>query len=96
MLASLTLLALSVWLVRSGKTAIYTILPMIFMLVMTLWSLMTFMIPFLSMMPQLFQGSAIKPDVLISGICSIILFVLSILLILEARILVIRPRHPMQ
>jgi carbon starvation protein len=39
LLAGLTLLAVSVWLTKTGRNAIYTIIPMIFMLVMTIWSL---------------------------------------------------------
>jgi len=81
LLASLTLLAISVWLMKTGKNAVYTILPMIFMTVMTLWSLLTFIIPFIT---ALGAGVAIKPDTTISGICGIILFILSLLLIYEA------------
>lgn len=81
LLASLILLAISVWLIRSGKNAIYTIIPMCFMMVMTLWSLITFIIPFLT---KIVKSAAIKPDVTISGICGIILLVLSLLLIYEA------------
>jgi carbon starvation protein len=80
LLASLTLLAISVWLIRSGRNAAYTILPMVFMLAMTLWSLILLILPFF----ELFKGVTIKPDTLISGICGIILFILSVLLILEA------------
>lgn len=80
LLASLTLLAISVWLIRSGRNAVYTILPMVFMTGMTLWSLILLILPFF----ELFKGVAIKPDTLISGICGIILFILSVLLILEA------------
>src|SRR3989339_343604 len=45
LLASLTLLGVSVWLWRTGKNAIITIIPMVFMLAMTLWSLVMMMIP---------------------------------------------------
>ncbi|HCJ65893.1 MAG TPA: carbon starvation protein A, partial [Elusimicrobia bacterium] len=81
LLASLILLAISVWLIKTGKKAMYAILPMVFMLVMTLWSLVLQILPFLK---SLTTGVAVKPDTLISGICGIILFILSILLVFEA------------
>lgn len=86
LLASLTLLSIAVWLIKSGKNAVYTILPMIFMMAMTLWSLTLLIMPFFK------QGITLKPDALISSIFGIILFALSILLILEAiKALVLRP-----
>lgn len=92
LLASLTLLAISVWLIKSGRNAVYTILPMIFMLGMTLWSLILLILPFLNSLLELFQGIAIKPDTLISGICGTVLFILSVLLIFEAiKVLLLRP-----
>jgi len=94
LLASLTLLALSVWLIRSGKTAVYTIIPMIFMIVITLWSLILLILPFLKLLPGLFTGVSVKPDTVILGICGIILLILSLLLIFEAiRVLVLRPKE---
>jgi len=91
LLASLTLLAISVWLIKNGKKAIYTVPPMLFMLVMTLWSLILQILPFLN---SLTVGVAVKPDTLISGICGIILFALSGLLVWEAlRVLVIEPKR---
>lgn len=92
LLASLILLAISMWLIRSGKNALYSILPMIFMLGMTLWSLILLILPFLKSLSDLFSGIAIKSDTVISGICGIILFILSVLLIFEAiRVLVLKP-----
>ncbi|MFH1562635.1 MAG: carbon starvation CstA family protein [Nitrospirota bacterium] len=84
LLASLILLAISVWLIQSGKNALYTIIPMIFMMAVTLWSLVLLSLPFLTSLPALFSGIAVKPDIIIAGICGIILFILSICLILEA------------
>ncbi len=92
LLASLILLAISVWLIRTGKNAIYTILPMIFMLVVTMWSLVLQFLPFLKSLPDLFAGASVKPDTLISGVFGIILFILSIWLIFEAiRVLKLKP-----
>lgn len=84
LLATLTLLVLSVWLIKTGKNPVYTLLPMLFMLVVTFWSLLSLTIPSFKSLPALVKGVAFSPDVLISGICGIILFVLSILLIIEA------------
>ena len=84
LLASLTLLALSVWLIKKGKPAIYTIIPMLFMLGMTLWSLISLTLPFIMNLPNIFRGHYIKTDIVISGICGIILLLLSIMLIIEA------------
>jgi carbon starvation protein len=93
LLASLTLLAISVWLIRTGKNAIYSLIPMIFMMVVTLWSLVLFVLPFLNALPGLFAGVIIKPEFLISGIFGIILFVLGIWLIFEAiKVLGLRPQ----
>lgn len=86
LLASLILLAVSVWLIKNGKKAIYAILPMVFMLVMTLWSLILQVLPFFNVLSGCIPGN---PDILISGICGIILFALSGLLVWEAvRVLV--------
>lgn len=91
LLASLILLAVSVWLIKNGKKAIYVILPMIFMLVMTLWSLILQILPFFNVLSGRIPG---KPDILISGICGIILFALSGLLVWEAvRVLMIEPKR---
>ena len=84
LLASLILLSISVWLIKTGKNALYTILPMIFMLVVTLWSLIVQILPFLNSISGILKGGAIKPDTIISGICGIILLILSISLVIEA------------
>jgi carbon starvation protein len=84
LLASLTLLAVSVWLIRTGKKALFSILPMIFMLVFALWALILQIKPFVTALPSLGGGVNLKPDVMISGICGVILLVLSIGLMIEA------------
>lgn len=83
LLAGLTLLAVSVWLIKSGKKAVYTIIPMVFMLVMTLWSLILLIIPFIGKFPEIIKGVAVKPDIIISGVFGIILLGLSFALIIE-------------
>jgi len=74
MLASLTLLALSIWLIRCGKKAVYVVVPMLFMLVTTTVALVLQTGPFLK---GLFQGQALKADVITSGVCGIVLLVLA-------------------
>ncbi len=51
LLASLTLLAVSIWLMRTGRKALFTILPMFFMLVFTLWALVLQIKPFVGALP---------------------------------------------
>ncbi len=97
MLASLTLLVISVWLVRSGKNAIYTILPMIFMLVITSWALVLQVWPFVSSFADIFAGAAVKPEEIISGTCGIVLLLLGgLLLLTTAKTLLLRPNNKQQ
>jgi len=84
LLASLILLAITVWLIKGSKNVIYTVIPMIFMMAMTLWSLILQIITFLNVLPDISAGKQVKPDIIISGIFGIILFILSIWLIFEA------------
>ncbi len=83
LLASLTLLAISVWLIESGSNALFTILPMLFMMVMTVWSLGEMVLP---LGKALFGGgtTAVGVDAVISGVCGVVLLVLSLLLLWEA------------
>ena len=83
LLASLTLLAISVWLIRTGRQALFTILPMLFMMFFTLWALISQIKPFVLALPRLGGGFDLKPDVTISGVCGIILLGLSIWLVIE-------------
>jgi carbon starvation protein len=91
MLASLTLLALSAWLIGSGKRAFYTIAPMLFMLVTTMTALVLQVLPFLKSLGELFGGQ-MKTEVMISGICGLVLLVLaSAAVISAARALLVCP-----
>ncbi len=83
LLASLILLAISVWLIKSGKNALFTIIPMLFMMIMTIWSLLSMVVPFIRSLPEIFQGR-VSTDILISGICGTVLLVLSLMLLCEA------------
>ena len=79
LLAALTLLAVSVWMKKTGKNAWIAIIPTIFMLIMTLWSLVLQVIPFIKTF-----GQAVTTDVIISGVVGIVLLFLSIWLLIES------------
>jgi carbon starvation protein len=85
LLAGLSLMAISVWLIKTGRRAIYAILPMIFMLIMTIWSLLLLIWPLIQVMPDWLSGSSVKSDLVISGIFGVILLVLSLWLVLETK-----------
>jgi len=76
MLASLTLLAISGWLIASGKRAYYTIVPMLFMLITTMVALVLQVRPFVAALPDWWGGKEVKPEIIISGACGAILLVL--------------------
>jgi carbon starvation protein len=91
MLASLTLLALSGWLIGSGKRAFYTVGPMLFMFVTTMTALVLQVLPFLKSLGHVFSGE-VKLDVLISGLCGLVLLALgSVSVISAAKVLLGRP-----
>lgn len=78
LLASLILLAISVWLIQSGKKLpLYAILPMLFMLVVTVWALVGLILPMIKSWLDITAGK-FNPDILISGICGILLLVLGL------------------
>jgi carbon starvation protein len=81
LLASLILLAVSVWILHMKRNAWIAIGPMLFMMAMTLWSLALQVIPFIR---ALRLGAPLKPDGWISGVVGAVLLVLSIWLIAEA------------
>jgi carbon starvation protein len=83
LLAGLILLAVSVWLIKCGKNPIYTLLPMAFMMVMTVWSLITLTAPFVRVLPRL-SGGTVGSDVVISGVCGLVLLGLSLALVTES------------
>jgi carbon starvation protein len=78
LLAALTLMTLSVWLRRLGKPWWISAVPMVFLMVMTLWSLVLLMKPAVL---RLFSSS---PSLDMVGVIAILLFVLALLLIFEA------------
>lgn len=84
LLASLTLLTISVWLVRTNRNPLLTLIPMVFMTFFTLWSLGLQILPFLKHFPHVLSGTTLQPDLWISGICGIVLLVLAVLLMAES------------
>ena len=78
LLAALTLMILSVWLFRSGKSWWVSLIPMFFMMTMTLWSL------FLMMKPMFVGILSGAPAFDFIGLIALLLFGLAFLLILEA------------
>jgi carbon starvation protein len=89
LLASLILLAVSVWMLRLGRNALIAIIPMIFMMIMTLWSLVLLVSPFVRAVRA---GAALKPDGWISGVIGVVLLVLSIWLIIETFVTLLKRR----
>jgi carbon starvation protein len=81
LLAALSLLGISVWLRRSGRRSFYTFLPMVFVMAVTVWSL-------------ILQASAAGRSVATSGwrvdtttlngAVSLVLIVLAVILVVEA------------
>jgi carbon starvation protein len=69
LLAALTLLVITLWVRKMGKKYIFTLLPMLFMITMTLWSLV--------LLIRQYKFSAI-------GLIAVVLLLLAVLLIMEA------------
>ncbi len=69
LLAALSLLGISVWLVKTGRNPLYTAIPMLFVLTMTLWALVLHVRSF-------------PPDLI--GTIALILIVIALLLLVEA------------
>lgn len=84
LLASLTLLAVSVWLSKSGRRPLFAIVPMLFMMAMTLWSLVLLVAPFVRALPSLFAGARLAPEAITSGAVGLVLLAMALWLIAEA------------
>ncbi len=93
LLAALTLLGVTVWLARKGVAYWFTLLPSIFMMVMSLWSLVLMVIPYLS---EWQSGATIPALRHMQFVVSVVLILLAVWLIVEAIITwrsMIRPRR---
>jgi carbon starvation protein len=90
LLAALTLLGITVWLVRSGKRYWFTLAPMLFLMVITVWSLIGQTMQFLR------AGLGAQPGVpafpqIANALVAVLLFVLTAFLVIEAVLAVRRP-----
>lgn len=90
LLASLTLLAVSVWLSRQGRRYWFTLLPMIFVMAVTLWSLA---IQASGAVQRILAGGLGLDIAALNGIVALVLIALAGVLVFEAaRILLDRAR----
>ncbi|MGH7846008.1 MAG: carbon starvation CstA family protein [Candidatus Binatia bacterium] len=88
LLAALTLLAVTVWISRErGRIFIITLLPTVFMLCMTLWSLTLWIGPFLQ---RVVRGKLLVDVSAINGLGAALLFTLAMVLILKSMAIVLR------
>jgi carbon starvation protein len=81
LLAALTLLGVSVWLRKSGRRFWYTIVPMAFVLTITVWSLV---LQIGAAVSALASGAAGFDTTTINGVVAVALLALAALLIVEA------------
>jgi len=78
LLAGLTLLAVTVWLARTGRPFVFALAPMCVMMLFSMWSLV------LQILPVFRQGFSGKPETAIIGVVGILLFSLALWLAAEA------------
>jgi carbon starvation protein len=78
LLAALTLLGVSVWLRRSGRPCWFTVLPMLFMMTITVWSLVGQVLTFLRTAPE--KGAVAWSN----GAVGLLLLALAGLLVVES------------
>lgn len=83
LLAALTLLAITVWLKRLGKRVWFTFAPMLFLMVITLWSLAGQTLQFTRGALAAQPGTPIVPQVA-NAVVAVLLFVLTLFLVVEA------------
>jgi carbon starvation protein len=83
LLAGLTLLGITVWLRRSGRRAWFTAVPMVFVLTITLWSLVGQAIGFFGQVRDPATG-AFRAPALANGVLAVALVALASFLVLEA------------
>jgi carbon starvation protein len=81
LLAALSLLGVSVWLRRAGRTSAFTLLPMAFVMTITVWSLV---LQVRTAARELLEVGPRLDAVVINGIVSLLLLVLALVLVGEA------------
>ena len=91
LLAALTLLAVTVWLERQGKRYWFTLAPMLFLMVITLWSLVGQTLQFTRGVLAPKPGVPVLPQVA-NALVAVLLFALTAFLVFEASRVVSRPR----
>lgn len=82
LLAALTLLGITVWLRRSGKACWFTFLPMLFVMVITLWALVRQALGGFSQVRG--GGLAGNATALVNALVAVALFVLAAMFVVEA------------
>ncbi|MDO8462129.1 MAG: carbon starvation CstA family protein [Deltaproteobacteria bacterium] len=92
LLASLTLLAVTVWLHRVGKRYWFTLIPMIFVMIITFWSLLK-QIDVATQ--QVFATEVPAGSIpIINGIVAVLLFVLALGVVVESALIFKAQRQP--
>jgi carbon starvation protein len=82
LLAALTLLGLTVWIRRErGRLSLTTVVPTVFMLLITLWSLLLWITPFFR---KVASGDLLFDTFFINGVGATALFVLALLLVISS------------
>ncbi|MBI4833837.1 MAG: carbon starvation protein A [Planctomycetes bacterium] len=87
LLASLTLLGISVWLWRKGKNPLVTLIPMLFIMAMTFWSLALLIIPRTG---SVFSGTGLDTQGMVILVSSLILFILALCVIVVTVAVILR------
>jgi carbon starvation protein len=80
LLAALSLLAITVWLKQMGKPYAFTLIPMMFVMVITIWSLVIQA----SWAFRALQGGLVLNATLMNGVVSVVLILLAGSLVIEA------------
>lgn len=88
LLAALTLLTISVWLARTGRRYWFTFLPMLFVIGITFWSLLK---QIFDVGAGLLGSQIVSITMVINGIAGTLLFLLAVLVLVEARKSLRRP-----
>jgi len=85
LLAGLTLLGVSVWLRRTGRPCWFTVIPMLFMMTITVWSLLGQILAF-------FRGGSVVAYA--NGVTAVLLLALAALLAVESSRALLAARRP--
>jgi carbon starvation protein len=92
LLAALSLLGISVWLRRSGRPTLFTVLPMGFVMVVTLWSLV---LQVRTVGASIAARGVQLDAALLNGVVSVMLIALAVVLIVEG-VRAVQPTSPAQ